>query len=364
MDYIEKIVLNWILYSSDEVYTYKTKCKIVRYVKENPNDALLIASGLYFLDKDSKKIIVSARGHNFLEEMNRYKYAFGRSRTEYMYATELTRNKPSFFKSRDLMIEKFLSENVNRYKNTDGHISGSYLENLLLKMLASSNMYAKDSKEYEIISEVIRKRPDDVIEALFVCKLQDNNFDNLISEYVKRNNLDKEIDKLLVVARNLKLLYKDKYKVLKNDFILGLEDSINKTHADIEEDFYKFEEEKLIDEWLYLHTEERKYDDLLLAWWDSVSDFSKDREEYKKVVNYILNDSDTFLDMLMAMNILGVNIEDSINMALRGEDFEFDDLFKKYAYAGFNLKIYFKDAYNRDNFVKSLNNSLKRERRN
>lgn len=364
MEYIEKIVLNWILYSSDEVYTYKTKCKIVRYVKENPNDALLIASGLYFLDKDSKKVVVSARGHNFLEEMNRYKYAFGRSRTEYVYATELTRNKPSFFKRRDLMIEKFLSENANRYKNTDGHISGSYLENLLLKMLASSNMYAKDSKEYEIVSEVIRKRPDDVIEALFVCKLQDNNFDNLISEYVKRDNLDKEIDKLLVVARNLKILYKDKYKVLKNDFILGIENSINKTHADIEEDFYKFEEEKLIDEWLYLHTEGRRYDDLLLAWWDSVSDFSKDREEYKKVVNYILNDSDTFLDMLMAMNILGVNIENSINMALRGEDFEFDDLFKKYVFAGFNLKIYFKDAYNRENFAKSLNNSLKRERRN
>ena len=55
MDYIKKIVLNWILYSSDLVYTYKTKCKIVRYVKENLNDALLVASGLYFLDKNSEK---------------------------------------------------------------------------------------------------------------------------------------------------------------------------------------------------------------------------------------------------------------------------------------------------------------------
>mgnify|MGYP002546343034 CR=1 FL=1 len=113
MDYIKKIVLNWILYSSDLVYTYKTKCKIVRYVKENLNDALLVASGLYFLDKDSEKIIVSAKGHNFLEDMNRYKYAF--------------------FKRKDLLIEKFLSENANRYKNTDMHISGSYLENLYYK---------------------------------------------------------------------------------------------------------------------------------------------------------------------------------------------------------------------------------------
>ena len=63
MDYIKNIVLNWILYRSDLVYTYKTKCKIVRYVKENQNDALLVASGLYFLDKNSEKIIVSANGH-------------------------------------------------------------------------------------------------------------------------------------------------------------------------------------------------------------------------------------------------------------------------------------------------------------
>ena len=155
MDYIKKIVLNWILYSSDLVYTYKTKCKIVRYVKENPNDALLVASGLYFLDKNSEKIIVSAKGHDFLEDMNRYKYAF--------------------FKRRDLMIEKFLSENANRYKNTDMHISGSYLENLLLKMLASFNMYDKNSNEYELLSNIIRKRPNDVLEAIFICNCSKNN---------------------------------------------------------------------------------------------------------------------------------------------------------------------------------------------
>ena len=102
----------------------------------------------------------------------------------------------------------------------------------------------------------------------------------------------------------------------------------------------------------------------MLTWWDNISDFPKDCEEHKKVINYILNDSDTFLDMLMAMNILGVNIENTINMALRGDDFEFDDLFKKYTFAGINLKIYFKDAYKKDDFVKSLNNNLKRERRN
>lgn len=337
MDYIKKIVLNWILYSSDLVYTYKTKCKIVRYVKENPNDALLVASGLYFLDKNSEKIIVSAKGHNFLEDMNRYKYAF--------------------FKRGDLMIEKFLSENANRYKNTDMHISGSYLENLLLKMLASFNMYDKNSNEYELLSNIIRKRPNDVLEAIFICNWEGKNINEIIAEAIKKNSFDKEIDKLLVIARNLKILFKDKYKKLTNDFILGIEGNINKIPVDIEE-------EKLIDEWLYLHTDEHEYDDLLLTWWDNISDFPKDCEEHKKVINYILNDSDTFLDMLMAMNILGVNIENTINMALRGDDFEFDDLFKKYTFAGINLKIYFKDAYKKDNFVKSLNNSLKRERRN
>ena len=337
MDYIKKIVLNWILYSSDLVYTYKTKCKIVRYVKENPNDALLVASGLYFLDKNSEKIIVSAKGHNFLEDMNRYKYAF--------------------LKRKDLLIEKFLSENANRYKNTDMHISGSYLENLLLKMLASFNMYDKNSNEYELLSNIIRKRPNDVLEAIFICNWQGKNINEIIAEAIKKNSFDKEIDKLLVIARNLKILFKDKYKKLTNDFILGIEGNINKTPVDIEE-------EKLIDEWLYLHTDEHEYDDLLLTWWDNISDFSKDCEEHKKVINYILNDSDTFLDMLMAMNILGVNIENTINIALIVDDFEFDDLFKKYTFAGINLKIYFKDDYKKDDFVKSLNNSLKRERRN
>ena len=41
MDYIKKIVLNWILYSSDLVYTYKTKCKIVRYVKDGEEHTFL-----------------------------------------------------------------------------------------------------------------------------------------------------------------------------------------------------------------------------------------------------------------------------------------------------------------------------------
>lgn len=347
MNYIEEIVLNWILNSSNEVYTYKTKCKIARYVKEYLNDALLITSYLYALDCDSKSIIVSARGHNFLDEMNSLKI------------------KASKFSSRygSLLEEQFLSENANRFKNIDNHKNGSYLENLLLKLLASANIYAKDSKEYEVISDVIRKRPDDVIEALFICKLQEKDIVSLIIDGVKKNHIDKEIDKLLVVARNCKILYKDKYKTLKNNFVLGIEDNINQVHGDIEENFYKFEEEKVVDEWLYLHTEASKYDELVLAWWDKVSEFSKDREEYKRVVNYILNDSDTFLDVLMAMNVLGVNIEDTINMALMGEDFEFDELYTKYALASCNLKIHFKDAYKKEDFIKSLSESLKRERR-
>ena len=135
----------------------------------------------------------------------------------------MNRYKYAVFKRRDLMIEKFLSENANRYKNTDMHIGGSYLENLLLKMLASFNMYDKNSNEYELLSNIIRKRPNDVLEAIFICNWQGKNINEIIAEAIKKNSFDKEIDKLLVIARNLKILFKDKYKKLTNDFILGIE---------------------------------------------------------------------------------------------------------------------------------------------
>ena len=111
MDYIKKIVLNWILYSSDLVYTYKTKCKIVRYVKENPNDALLVASGLYFLDENSEKIIVSAKGHNFLEDMNRYKYAFFK-RKDFSILFNIFDSSKQSIKSDEFNLLLFLNTNL------------------------------------------------------------------------------------------------------------------------------------------------------------------------------------------------------------------------------------------------------------
>ena len=65
----------------------------------------------------------------------------------------------------------------------------------------------------------------------------------------------------------------------------------------------------------------------------------------------------------MAMHVLGINIESSINLSLCGSEFEFEELMKQYILASVNLKIYFKDAYNKNDFIKSLNTHLKRERR-
>lgn len=62
--------------------------------------------------------------------------------------------------------------------------------------------------------------------------------------------MEKEVDKILVISRNLKLLYKDKYQALRNDFILSIESNIDKDHSDIENNFYSYEEEKTVNEWL------------------------------------------------------------------------------------------------------------------
>lgn len=347
MGYIEEIVLNWILYNSEEVYTYKAKCKITRFVKEKLDDALKITSYLYSLGYNSKVIINYARGNRFVDNMNYLK------------------NKADNFSTRygNLLEEKFLSENVNKNKHENEHVKHSYLENLLLKLLANSNTYSKDSNEYQILSNLICKRPDDVFEAIFICNWQEKNIKEIIDEAIKKNCLEKEVDKILVISRNLKLLYKDKYQALRNDFILSIESNIDKDHSDIENNFYSYEEEKTVNEWLNSKENISKTGHLLLEWWGNVSEFTSEQEEYKIVTAFITNHSEDFLDAIMAMHVLGINIERTINLALRGSEFEFEELMKQYILASVNLKIYFKDAYNKNDFIKSLNTHLKRERR-
>ena len=65
----------------------------------------------------------------------------------------------------------------------------------------------------------------------------------------------------------------------------------------------------------------------------------------------------------MAMFVLGVNITDTINMTLRGNEFEIDELIKFYNLASINLGIVFENKYNKEEFIELLSDSLKRERR-
>lgn len=334
MDYIEKIVLNWILYSSNEGYTYKTKCKIIKYVKENLDKVIDIVTFLYNNEKNSKAIIISARGNKFINDMDNL----------YMKAIN--------YKSKcniDLDY-KFFSEVCNRYKDNKG-LNNSYLEKLLLDYFGK---YYKDNDKYKEICNIVSLRASDVIEAMFICNLKGI----LVVEFIS-NDINKEIDKLLVIARNLKLMYNTKYEVLHNDFMVNFEEMVH--GKCINES--KYDDDKNLVEWLYGENSAQGNQNILLNWCHSVCSFAKDSEEMMIVEDYIINDYDKFLEALMAMYVLGVNIENSIDLALRGDNYEFEDLINKYYLNGLNMKIYFKDSYNKDKFIKMINKTIKRERR-
>lgn len=88
--------------------------------------------------------------------------------------------------------------------------------------------------------------------------------------------------------------------------------------------FYSYEEEKTVNEWLNSKENISKTGHLLLEWWSNVSEFTSEQEEYKIVTAFITNHSEDFLDAIMAMHVLGINIERTINLALRGSEFEFE----------------------------------------
>ena len=100
----------------------------------------------------------------------------------------------------------------------------------------------------------------------------------------------------------------------------------------------------------------------MLNWWKSVSDFKENTNEFNKVKNYILSNMDNFLEALMAMYTLGINISRSINISLMGENNDFEDLINQYKLSGINLKMQFKDSYKKEDFIEILSSNLKRKR--
>ena len=69
MDYINKIVINWILYNNKVTYNYEVRESIVEYVLKNSKRALYIVSFLYCLGKDITNIIKSSKKGKLNEYM-------------------------------------------------------------------------------------------------------------------------------------------------------------------------------------------------------------------------------------------------------------------------------------------------------
>lgn len=352
MDLTEKIILDWILYNNKMTYTFKTRCKIKKFVNDHQDIALEIVAYLYALKRDSSIIINAAHGHNFLEEMDILhskikKYCIGNKVIGQSVTEKLEEIK-----------EKFLTDNVNKYNHEDLSKQESYLENKLIEAFSNANIYEDQSREYNEVIDLIKKRPDDVFEALFIINLQRKNLEAILEGAIKRNNLDKDLNRYLVVARESKIIYGEKYDMLKNEFAISFTSKLKKEVIDTK----NYEEEKQIKEWLN-PKEYSNVESLLINWWKVNSEFKEDDIEYKKVLNIILEDSEKFLNALMAMFTLGVNITDTINMTLRGNEFELDELIKFYNLASINLGIVFENKYNKEEFIELLSDSLKRERR-
>ena len=338
MDYVNKIVINWILYNNEVTYNYEVRKSIIKYVLKNSKRALDVVSFLYCLGKDSTNIINASKKGKLNKYMSNY-----------------------FSSDEDLELMRylFLGDNANKYKDNIA-IDNSYLENLLIKFVNKMNLFKKDTLEYEMFLSLIKNRCEDVMDALFIMEFLNINIIAGIRSSFKRGSVDADLDKLMTIVRNAKIELNSEYHAMKNVFILSLEEELSNTHADIENEFYGFEERAYIEEWLNFGI--GKNENILLNWWKSVSDFKENTNEFNKVKNYILSNMNDFLEALMAMYTLGINISRSINISLMGENNDFEDLINQYKLAGINLKMQFKDSYKKEDFIEILSSNLKRKR--
>ena len=266
MDYINKIVINWILYNNKVTYNYEVRESIVEYVLKNSKKALDIVSFLYCLGKDSTNIIKASKKGKLNEYMFDLK--------EEMF------NHFSSDKDLELMRYLFLTENANKYKDNVA-IDNSYLENLLIKFVNKMNLFKKDTLEYEMFLNLIKDRCEDVMDALFIMEFLNINIIAGIRSSFKRGSVDADLDKLMTIVRNVKIELNSEYHAMKNVFILSLEEELSNTHADIENEFYDFEEHAYIEEWLNFGI--GKNENILLNWWKSISDFKENTNEFNKV---------------------------------------------------------------------------------
>ena len=98
---------------------------------------------------------------------------------------------------------------------------------------------------------LIKKYGNEVIDALFINSMGSNRVYKYFLKALTDGDFEKFANYVRVTARNFEITYKEKYYILRNKFILALEDVVCKTHEDFTDKIYAEEERKYIDDYLF-----------------------------------------------------------------------------------------------------------------
>lgn len=250
MEYEKRILLNWIFYNNNLTYSIEARDEIIKFVDEYYEDALLACSYLYSKKQNSTKIFLAVDKGTLKD------YILGINKKIIDSSTgSLTNllNKVNSYK------ELFFTENVNRFKrNFEEGITGSCLENLLVNWFEMINLFPKESMEYLNFMNLIKKYGNEVIDALFINSMGSNRVYKYFLKALTDGDFEKFANYVRVTARNFEITYKEKYYILRNKFILALEDVVCKTHEDFTDKIYAEEERKCKDDYLNGETPEKE----------------------------------------------------------------------------------------------------------
>lgn len=349
----KQIVLNWILYSSNKTYNYTTYNYIKNYVDKYYMEMVITCSYLYQRGDDSSRIVMAACSNKlreFTESINRKALNNGNYESSKEYYNDFKKYE-----------EVFITDNVNKYVTNNETKKDSYLVSFLLKWLNGSNIYEKDSDIYSEFVKLIMNYPEEVLNALFIGSITSKKMMKKIVMAIKDKKQDEFVEKVKVLDRNARITYKEKYVILKNKFILALEDAVKKTYDDYEEIFFQSEEDECVRNWL--NGVSNEIQNTLVNWWNRVSLYDINSKEYNLVLEYILNNYETFLESMFVMYILGININFAINsVAVKNKDV-INQLINSYVFQGVNLGKNFINEENINEFLNMLNKNMKLERR-
>lgn len=224
MEYGKNILLNWLFYNNNLTYGIKAKAEIIKFVYEYYEDMLLACSYLSFKKQNSTKIFLAV-DNNKLKE---YIFEINKKIIDNSHGSVT-----DLFSKINSYKEMFFSDNVNKFrKNIEENVEDSYLEVLLIKWFTMTNIYPKDSNEYFNFLELIQKYGNEVIDTLFINQMGSNRIYKYFINTLSDKNFEEFADYVHITTRNFEINHKEKYHILKNKFILALEDTISLTHEE------------------------------------------------------------------------------------------------------------------------------------